>query len=183
MAATDLKLNLPSSPSGYFDDTTVFQGQNVGGQTPLPVFPGGQLIYGASGGTGKIDLMSKFYEATLTGTVAFDLTSLLDPRGAALNFARVKAVVIVNFATTAGFVLKLGLGTNPFINYFDNVATAKLRVEAGFTNANGIAVPNMVVLACPESNGWAVSGTNKVIQLDSGANAVPYHFHVVGNVA
>jgi hypothetical protein len=118
---------------------------------------------------------------TLTAaTVAVDLTTITDPYGTALNFATVLGFMVLNYATTASNILLMdGTVTNAWKAPFNAIATAKLVVPAGALVGTTV-VPGMVLIASPNTAGFAVSGTSKIIQLDSGAFTITYQVAAFG---
>lgn len=83
------------------------------------------------------------------GDQQLDLTALTDPFGAALSFARLKAIYIKNRSVTAGDNLQLG-------------GTVTAGITSLFVAANdGIIVgpDGVVLLVNPSLAGWAVTAT------------------------
>jgi hypothetical protein len=150
---------------------------------PLPNIAAEDLGFGT--GAGKVNLMNKPAQGSLLGTVDIDLTTLTDPYGAAINFARVKVLAVFNFATNDAYKLVMGLAvTNPWAAPFDGLTTGKLHVPPGRLDATlGVTYPGRVLIWAPGATGLAVSGTSKVLRLDSGANTVPYVVALFGNDA
>jgi len=165
-------------PTGSVDASATVNGvvDNKNYSVPTPA----RVTFGLGTGALKINLISKLYQASLVATTAvIDLTALLDEWGTAINFARVKGIVIYNFATTPGFVLKVGAaGTNPWDGLAVTAASDKFKVPPGYLNGP-VVVPGFVMVGAPDAAGLVV-GTPKNIQLDSGANTVPYGIQFFG---
>jgi hypothetical protein len=175
--------------AGNFIAGRVDTGQDLGvlgkqnSVVPLPTFIAETLTMGT--GAGKLNLMNKVQLGSLTGTVDIDLSTLTDPDNQAINYARVKVLAILNYATNDAYKLVMGLAaSNPWVAPFDGLTTGKLMIPPGRIDATtGITYPGRVLFWANNATGLVVSGTSKVIRLDSGANTVPYFLGLFGNDA
>ncbi len=104
-----------------------------------------------------------------------DLTALattLFGGALALNFAQIKAILLINTSTVPGDVLQLGGATNAFAAPFANDADAV--VEIG---------PNSPLLLANKKDGWPVTpGAADILRVHNpGTNSVVYQIAIVGN--
>lgn len=177
MAYNDVSASF-AFPTGNVDATTTTNGIQDGRNWSFPSIQNVRFKKGT--GALQINLITKLYQATLAATtVLHDLTTLLDEYGTAINFARVKGVLLLNFATTAGYTLKAGGAvSNPWAAPFADVSD-KIIVPPGYLNGSTI-VPGFVMIGAPDAAGLVTSGTSKVLQLDSGSNSVPYGMALFG---
>jgi hypothetical protein len=134
-----------------------------------------------SAGTGAADLCDRVYYGLLTFVAStpqtLDLTTLTDVLGNAVNFTRVRAIVIQNQSTVNGVTLTVG---NAGANEWDAVLSASgtLGVSGGSpANPNG----GFYVQTCPNTTGWVVDGTHKALKLDPGAAAFTAVVILVGS--
>jgi hypothetical protein len=153
-------------------------GDTLGRKISLPAFNKMEFSYGT--GLGKVNLLG-FQEGTAFAAPAdVDIKATTDPNGAAINFARVRAVLIQNRSDVDGRILKWdGTVTNGWLAPFDSIATAKLVILAGAT-VNGVLIPGIVLLAGPNLTGYVTGSGSKVLRLDPGANTVPWRVELLG---
>lgn len=148
---------------------------------PIPNIPGATFALGT--GAGKFNLMTVLAATLTAATEEIDLTTLTDPGGQAINFARIKGYGLFNFSvaggSSAGNLIVGGAASNPWAAPFDGTGTSKLVVGPGPSSG----VPGGVVHWFGDATGLAVSGTSKVLKLDSGAATVPWVFIPFGNDA
>lgn len=124
------------------------------------------------------DLVDLAYAATLSFTAStpqdLDLTSLTNIFGAAVNFARVRSILIKPLGTTNGALLTLSPhATNGWTNFLGASSALKLHMATS-TNEAGCC------LVAPNTTGWAVSGTNKVLTLTPSAHAFDVDIEIKG---
>jgi hypothetical protein len=148
----------------------------------LPIFqfpnlPAINLTLGTA--VGNLNILGVDKGTLVATTRAIDLTAAKDPYGNALNFAKVLALLVWNFATTAGNNLLIdGTVANAFSAPFNGIVTAKKTIGAAFlSGSNVIALPDVTSNL---NTGFTVSGTNKVVQLDAGAFTIPYLVAILG---
>lgn len=105
-----------------------------------------------------------------------DLTSLTDIYGGSVNFKRVRSITIVNKAATDGFTVKFGYSTTTS-NAWTGIVTnpGQITINPSTAANNGI-----FVMTSPTATGWAVTSTNKLLNLDPGANTVAVDIEIVG---
>lgn len=130
--------------------------------------------YANGTGAGQVDLI---YAKQLTFVAStpqtLDLTALTDLGGGAVNFARVRELVIQIVTTTAGFNLTLGdAAANAWAPFWgptgtDIVMAGSIRY---FTDPTSVGV----------GVGAVVGSSSKVLKLDPGSNALVCNILIVG---
>jgi hypothetical protein len=144
----------------------------------IPDIP--QVAFGFGTGLGNINLLAYKVGTATAAAAAIDLSTITDPEGNAINFARVRAVEILNFATADGSILLLdGTVANAWKAPFNAIATAKLVIPPGRTVGTN-PVPGGVLLWGANLTGYVTSGTSKVISLDPGAATIPWRVALLG---
>lgn len=114
---------------------------------------------------------------TLAATpTVLDLTALTDPFGASVNFARVKEVLIVNNSTTDGHNLLVGYATTT-THAFTSIVSNPGQITVG---PSTLANNGFLLWVAPNTTGAAVSSTNKLLQLDPGANTFSITVEITG---
>jgi hypothetical protein len=154
-------------------------------QSAPSTLPGVQAIYSTqaaqfsvAAGTGADQADTKYLQKLIlaaTPTV-LDLTALTDCYGASISFARIKSILVVNTSTTSGQVVTLGYSTtttNAWTSFLSN--PGQIIVEPSTTTNQG----TLLVLA-PGATGWPVSSTNRLFNLDPGANTISCQIEIVG---
>jgi hypothetical protein len=121
------------------------------------------------------------YATTLTLSATpttLDLTSLTDPLGVAVAFARIRGLYIRNNATTDGWNLTIGLaasnawaGASQFLAASSSII---LGPSSSFPNAGRLEV------WAPNTTGYVVDGTHKSLKLDPGANTFTIDIQLIG---
>lgn len=106
-----------------------------------------------------------------------DLTALAHSifgSSVSINFARVKAILIIHTSTTAGEKLNLDSSvTNGFTGPFAGSATSKLEIGADSAS-----------LVASKKDGWATASNNKVLRIhNAGALSATYQIVVLGTSA
>lgn len=103
-----------------------------------------------------------------------DLTNLQDPLGAALTFAKVKAIMIVAALTNANDVVIGAAAANPFLG------------PLGGTGPIATLKPGGIYFVANPVNGWAVtdsSNDNLKIANSAGGSGVDYDIVIIGTSA
>lgn len=137
-------------------------------------------IYTLGTAAGQLNLVAISSGSAAASPVSIDLTSLTDPSGAAVNFAKIRAALILNDSTTDGsFLLLDNTVTNGWGSPFNNITTAKLKIPAGAT-VNGTNYPGFFMICGPNTTGLTVDSTHKIVSLDPGANTIPYRILWLG---
>jgi hypothetical protein len=98
--------------------------------------------------------------------VTIDLTTLVDPLGATWSAARIDSIIINQRSVTDGQVLLMGYTTtttNAWTSLISNPGQMTLQPA---TAAN----KGMLLVTAPNTTGYVVSATNKLLHLDPGAN-------------
>lgn len=106
-----------------------------------------------------------------SGSQALNLQALVGPLGEAINFARVKAIIILPDPTNVSDIVLAGGATNPFLG------------PLGGTTPSLTAPPNaQISLVNPTAAGWAVASGNANLKLsnDGGSAAVTGKLIIVG---
>lgn len=142
----------------------------------VPATVSSTLSYGNGTASNQVDtLYAK--QLTLTGaTQTIDLTSLTDPAGNSINFARVRELIVVNTATTAGYDVKVEAGAS---NGWAVLPPSSAPVYTRYSGTLRISDP----VSTGGSNGNVVSGTSKTITFDPGANTIVINVLIVGGSA
>jgi hypothetical protein len=178
-AYTDISLTIPANILQAFlnPGATAGVGLNLASFT----YPGKPAInYQKGTGAQQINILGVKAGILAAGTVAIDLTTITDPYGTALNVANSLGYMVLNYATTASNILLIdGTVANAWKAPYNAIATAKEVVMAGAL-VNSVVVPGGKIIWSPNTAGLAVSGTSKIIQLDSGAFTIPYEVAVWG---
>ena len=118
------------------------------------------LVYSASG-----SLAATTLDLDLNGSLTTTVTG-------AVNFDKITAIVVRNKATTTGYTLKVGAGSNP-------IAACWIAAGDGAT----IGAGGCLVLTAPVDGFAVTAGTADILRLDSGANTVAYEVLLIGRSA
>jgi hypothetical protein len=175
MAVTNVKGQVgPKLLSGTFaTDNPIF---TSGGQ--LPDIPAVTFDYGT--GLGNINLLGYRTGTAAAAPSTLDLAAITDPEGNPINFARVRAIEFLNFATADASILLLdGTVANAWKAPFNAIATAKLVILPGRLVGTS-PVPGGALLWGANLTGYVTSGTSKVISLDPGAATIPWRVGLFG---
>lgn len=132
------------------------------------------INYSNGTGAGQTDLMYESQQTLASTTLTIDLTSLTDPFGGAINFARVRELFVLNYTATAGFDLIVEQGAS------NGFAFVPPSANAYKCFANG----GCYWLRDPNTSGASVglftSGSSKTIKFDSGAHTVTFYILILG---
>jgi hypothetical protein len=119
------------------------------------------------------------YSRTLTLTAtptALDLTALTDVFGGAVNFHRVKTVSVVNRSVTDGAVVTLGYGTTT-ANAWTGLVSNPGTIAVGPSTAQAVG---FLAMSSPNTTGWAVGSTSRLIQFDPGSSTITVDVEITG---
>jgi hypothetical protein len=124
-------------------------------------FPALVLTYANGVLAGQVDLLHvKQYDIPANTNQDYDLAAgtVLGPDGAALTFARVKAIIVALLPSPATPLLTLGGGSNPFMGPWKGTTpTGELR--------NG-PKGGLYLNACGDATGWPVTaGTGDILRV------------------
>ena len=157
-------------------------------QTPPTSIPGGsklttannaKFVPASTGAPGDADVIDLKYSRTLTLTATptvLDLSDLTDVFGEAVAFARVRAILILNRDINDGHNLTVGSTST-----VSNSWTALISNPGTLTIGASTAVNSGVFFAAsPSTTGWAVTSTNKLLNLDPGANTLVVTVEITG---
>lgn len=100
------------------------------------------------------------------------LGSLTDSFGAALSFVEVTGVFIKNNATTTGYTVTVGAGSNPWITWLKATGDAVVVGPGGF-----------FAITSPLDGYAPVAGTGDILTIDPGANTFQVTVLIVGRAA
>lgn len=141
------------------------------GQAPVVAVPiTATFAPNGSAAAGAADGVDLKYTATLTFTTAtpqvLNLKSLTDVLGGAIVFARVRSITLKMHAPTDGNTLTLGyatLTTNAWTSLVSNPGQLVLQACPTATN------DAFVTLVAPNTTGWVVGTSNRLLNLDPGS--------------
>jgi hypothetical protein len=176
--------NISGSITQYSSIIQYVSGGTVGTAYTIPVsIPDAQGGVNATvtytNGTGSLQwdtLHSKLYTLSAT-TTTIDLTSLLDPYGNSINFARAREVLGFNVDTTAGHDVGIYKGAS------NGWAILPASTNPLYCRYGGGRIRIADPTSTGASNGNVVSGASKTITLDPGANTVNLWLVVIGTSA
>ncbi len=149
----------------YSSTTTTASTQTttlVGTVTPATVSQSIVTNFSTSGAAAdQVNLNFVSSVAVTSAGVQLDLTTLTDRYGAAVNFARVRSVSIVNQSQTNLNNITAAAGTsNGWTNWVNSTAGVIIGPSTA-TNAG------MIVSTNPSTSGWVVDGSHKTFTLTS----------------
>lgn len=126
------------------------------------------------------DQVDTRYTNTLTFVAStpqvLDLTSLLDTSGNTISFARVRRLSIKFKDTTDGQTLVLGYGTttaNAWTSLISNPGTLTLQPSTAGNDG-------FIALSAPNTTGWVVGTSNKLLNLNPGTSAFSIDIEILG---
>lgn len=125
-------------------------------------------------GANNVDAVYSAAATLAATTLAIDLRGGLNSvlTGDAVAFPIITTFAIKNKATTTGYNLTIGAGSNPFITWLGATGDA---VKIG---------PGGVLIVHSPVDGYATTaGTADILQLDSGANSVDYEILILGRAS
>jgi hypothetical protein len=125
----------------------------------------------------KADQMYSYYQSiTGSSSVTLDLTSLADAFGDVVNFARVKAIIVVNKSTANS--ITVGNATNPFEGWISAAGTITIPASTA-TNESWFAfsTPNATAFAVTAGSADELEITN------DGATASIVEVMIIGATA
>jgi hypothetical protein len=146
------------------------------GTYQIPAVISSNLSYANGTASNQVDTL---YAKTITlasTTQTLDLTSLTDPAGNSINFARVREFIVVNNATTAGYDLKVEAGASNGVIFLPPAAN---NLYARYSGSLRISDP----VSTGSGNGNVVGSTTKTITFDSGSNTITFYVLIVGGSA
>jgi hypothetical protein len=176
--------NISGSITQYSSIVEYVSGGTVGTAYTIPVsIPDAQGGVNATvtytNGTASLQcdtLHSKVYTLSAT-TTTIDLTSLTDPNGNSINFARVRELLAFNVDTTAGHDVGIYHGASN--------GWAQLPASANplYCRYGGGRIRVADPTSTGASNGNVTSGSSRTVTLDPGANTVNLWLVVIGGSA
>lgn len=145
---------------------------NVNISVPLNI----QLSYtNATNGALTVDQVhGQVYALAASTPQTIDLTSLTDPGGNAINFARVRDIIFYNADTVTSHVVNISAGASNGWSYLPPDTNPLILVAKG----------GMIWLHDPNNaggtNGMVTGGSSKTILMDPGSNTVSISVLIVG---
>ncbi len=164
--------------TGTVNFNASFVEQVTTGITPyaIPLAIAQNLSYTNGTASGQVDtIYSKSFSLAST-TLALDLTTVTDPGGNAVVFARVREFIVTVTSVTAGFNLKIYAGASNGVVFLPVVANF---VTCPYGGTFRISDPT----STGASTGNYVDGTHKNVTFDSGSNTVTGYILIVGGSA
>jgi hypothetical protein len=146
------------------------------GTFSIPATVSSNLSYANGTASNQVDTI---YAKTVTlaaTTQTIDLTSLTDPAGNSINFARVRELIVVNTSTAAGFDLKVEAGASNGVAFLPPAANFLL---ARYNGSLRVSDP----VSTGSGNGNVITSSTKTITFDAGANTVTFLVLIVGGSA
>jgi len=137
----------------------------------------GSLTYTNGTASNQVDTLYAVSLSLASTTQTIDLTSLTDPAGVSINFARVREIWVVNTSTSAGFTLNVQAGASNGFTTALPLAANTLKVP--YSGALRLSDP----VSTGASTGFYVDSTHKTITFDSGAHTVTFYVLLVGGSA
>jgi hypothetical protein len=128
-------------------------------------------------GTGS-NQVDTIYAATLSlaaTPTTIDLSTLTDPSGASINFARVREFIVQNTDAAAGHDVTLTQGASNGVTFLP----ATGGIPARYSSIVRISDP----VSTGATNGNYVDSTHKTLKLDPGANTIQVLILIVGGSA
>lgn len=126
------------------------------------------------------DKINLIHAATYTFTSAtpqtIDLSALTDIIGAAVNFARVRAIVVKMNSVTDGATLTLTAGASNGNTNILGTAAGLIIGSASATNSSGACL----ILTSPNTTGYVVDGTHKTLTFTPSAHAFTADILIAG---
>jgi hypothetical protein len=133
---------------------------------------------------GQVDLLHRKTYSLAAAPTALDLFggSLLDPFGNACAFRRIRALRVRVKTTTDGQTVLMGYSTttaNAWTSLLSN--PGQLTIAAAVADANGnILHDGWVEFVAPNTTGWVVATSNKLLNFDPGANTISIDVEIEG---
>jgi hypothetical protein len=148
-----------------------------GQRLPIPL-PNRNLLASFKTAGVAADQVNLIYANTLTfvSTVpqTLDLTALLDPLGAAVNFARVRFQAYrINSNTVGAYLILGGAATNEWTGMLGTGSGLKILAS---TAAND----GFFVISAPNTNGYPVTGTSKNLLMTPSAHGFTVDVIIAG---
>jgi hypothetical protein len=143
----------------------------------IPVTSSLNVSYGNGTASGQIDtIFAKTFSLAST-TQTLDLTTLTDPAGNAITFARVREFIVVNTSTAPGQDLQVYSGAS---NGWSPIgAVTATPTFARYSGSYRLSDPT----STGSGNGNVVGSTSKTVTFNSGSNTVTFYVIIVGGSA
>lgn len=142
----------------------------------IPVTIPVNLSYANGTASNQVDTLYA-RQLTLAGAATtIDLTSLTDPAGNAISFARVREIIVQDLATTAGYDVKVEAGASNGVGWLPPSTSP---VYARYSGTLRVSDP----VSTGAGNGNVVDSTHKTVTFDPGANTVTINVVIAGGSA
>jgi hypothetical protein len=163
-----------TSSFGVFQSTGFIVPQWIYGTLIAAGTNAATLTYSNGTASGQVDTLHCKPYVLAAATTTIDLTSLLDPAGNSIDFARVREFQVYNPAATAGYDVQVYAGaTNGWAQLGPSTSPQYAR-----------AIGGLVRLSDPQStgsgNGNIVSGTSKTVTFNPGSNTITIYVLIAG---
>lgn len=139
------------------------------------------VTYAAGTGAGKIDRIYS-YAGTISSATVIDLTNFTDWLGnTGQSMARVRFIGVRLTSTTDGQDLKFGYATttaNAWTGLISN--PGQLIIKPAYAPTTGPAGVGTFQMDAPNTTGWPVSSTSKLVQFDPGSNTLAVKILILG---
>lgn len=144
----------------------------------IPATVSANLTYTNGTASNQVDTIYARQISLAATTTTLDLTSLTDPAGNSINFARVRELIVQNLSATAGRDVKIYAGAS------NGWAPLPASSDTNYLYARYSGVFRLSdPVSTGSGNGNVVSGTSKTIVLDPGSNTISVNVIIVGGSA
>lgn len=139
------------------------------------------LNYSSGTGAGQVNLCYAKRLTLSASATTLDLTSLADLSGTSVSFSRVRELIVMNNASTGGYVCSVGSPAGSAFSGFQTTSAITL-VHAAITSS--VATQTMLRWSDPSnvgaSSGAVTGASNKNVKLDPGANSFTVDVIILG---
>jgi hypothetical protein len=131
------------------------------------------------GTIGTADNADLAYVKTLTLSAtptALDLTNLTDPYGNGITFARIRSIYLKNRSTINGQTVAVGFASTTSNSWVGPISNpGQITIQPSTSTNDGV-----LYLTAPNTSGWAVSSTSKLLNLDPGSYSITIDLILLG---
>lgn len=142
----------------------------------IPATVSANLSYANGTASNQVDTIYSKQITLSATTTTLNLTTLTDPAGNSINFARVREFIVVNTSSTAGYDVKVEAGAS---NGWSPLPPSTSPLYARYSGSLRISDP----VSTGTGNGNVVTSTSNTITLDPGANTITVNVLIVGGSA
>ncbi len=139
------------------------------------------ISYGNGTGSGQIDMLYAKQLSLAATPTTLDLQSLTDLNGAALNFLRIREMIIQTLATTAAYVVTVGgAGSGAWLGFF-GTTTSTLTLPTNVAATGNYATMQLSdPYTVGATTGAYVGASSHLLKLDPGANTILINIILAG---